>query len=405
MTIQVGSIVRCKRDPSLDKSPLGLAVVATTGEHYNNNDDNNNVVQSVCLIFEPYWPQPISPCTCRDYFITPKKVDTESEQEEATVDIKEIQECLPFELDNRNESTISSAATWKDHGDLLLRLGDPSSATSYYERALYESHCISIGGSVIVNVEGFTKIAEIDCIEEDTVDITIVQSGEEKSIKKSAVLLGIMESDPDNLQERILLNLARCMLQISSMDHVNRNKYLKSAVLATTLVITISQFQQGNNNESQEESSPSSLTNNAQTALILRSKAWIDLSKWTQAKQDATKLAKAGNAQGNKLLATIDRKKKFQAKTDKKLAKEMCRLVQQSATETTNNSVRHNEEEEVDTLLAEAASPTTCSSNLSPPFHSVFFSQHVSVIVYYLIIPLLMAVLMSYLLRLEGTKQ
>ena len=101
MTIQVGSVVRCKRDPSLDKSPLGLAVVATTAEQEHDDDGgNNNVVKSssVCLIYEPYWPQPISPCTCRDYFITPKKVDTESEQEEVTIDIKDIQERLPFEF-------------------------------------------------------------------------------------------------------------------------------------------------------------------------------------------------------------------------------------------------------------------------------------------------------------------
>ena len=211
-----------------------------------------------------------------------------------------------------------------------MRLGDASSAASYYERALQECNCISIGGSVIVNVEGFTKVAEIDCIEDDTVDITIVESGDEKSIKKSSILLGIMESDPDNLQERILLNLARCMLQISSMDNINRNKYLKSAVLATTLVITISQFQHDNNHN---DESQGTLSNNAQTGLILRCKAWIDLSKYTQAKQDAMKLVKVRNDQGNKLLTTIDRKKTQKAKTDKKLAKEMCRLVQQSTTQ------------------------------------------------------------------------
>jgi hypothetical protein len=422
-TIQVGSVVRCRRRSSLDRSPLGLAVVATiatTAKDEGQEKDRSaaaeappkkmtkeHSIESACLLFEPYWPQPISPCISRDYLIIPKKVDPEPEQEEVTINnIQDIHECLPFERnfssghDSLHSSTplpaTPSCTTWKDYGDQLLRLGDPSAAASYYERALFESSCISIGGTIIVNVDGFPKLADVDCIEGNTVDITILESGEEQSVKKSSVLLGIMGSDPGKVQERTLLNLARCMVQLSDMDIVNRVKYLKSAVLATTLVVTISSFQRDEKEQQfAQESSSSLISNNAQTALIIRAKAQIGLAKWPQAKQDATKLVKVGNEQGQKLLSTIDRKKKLQVKTDKKLAKEMCRLVQSSTT----NSVRpqndvidvvsSSEEEDDDTS-------TTASSSLSSSYHTFAFS-HISFVLYYLIVPLMIAVLTFYI--------
>ena len=215
----------------------------------------------------------------------------------------------------------------------MLRLGDASAAASYYEVALSKSSIISLGSTVVVQIQGFPKIAEVDCTEDDSVDVTIVESGDEATLKKSEVLLGVLEQDPEKYQERILLNLARCMLQLSELDTVNRPKYLKSAVLASSLVITIASFH--------EESNSQSLLANSQTALLLRGRALGGLSKWPNAMADAKKVIKAGDAeQGHKLLATLERKKKQQAKQDKKLSKAVCQWVQTA----TNDAVSDDQQ-------------------------------------------------------------
>ncbi|KAL3925494.1 MAG: hypothetical protein SGARI_005832, partial [Bacillariaceae sp.] len=325
MTIEVGSIVRAKRPlPGSEKTFWSKAVVA----------DIEDDAATATLLWEPLTIHPIPPCTLRDWVIVPKSLQTEADEEdETTVKLSEVQELLPFE-DATTKADLEIAA-WKERGDTLLRLGDASSAASYYERGLHESNVISIGSTVVVSAGGFPRLAEVDCIEEEdgNVDIALVESGEEKTVKKSAILLGIKEMDPEQLQERMLLNLSRCMLQLSDLDSfANKSKYLKAAILATSLVITISCSQNSDDGD---------LPTNAQTALVLRAKAQISLSKWPQAKQDAAKLVKSGNEQGTKLLATIERKKKLQAKSDKKLAKEMCKLVQST---TTNGSVSSSKE-------------------------------------------------------------
>ena len=369
----VGSIVRAERCTKHGTRCLARAMVAT-----KQND-------TICIIWEELYPHPIIMMTSsaddmnmrayssRNFLITPKSINRESKDDddnddEVNVKIDAIQALLPFENENNNnnnnntntdtdidtpnesESTLkpfekkkSAIILWKERGDQILRLGDPSSATSYYEKALFNSSNLSIGGTIIISVEGFPRIAEVDCVEVDDggiIDVTLVSNGEERTVKKSAVLLSIMERDDDLLQERILLNLTRCMLQLSELDVVNRPKYLKSAILSTTIAITISSFrqQQQDDDDDNDDDDQSLLQANAQTALVLRVKAYSGLSKWSKAIADAKTLLKNGNIQqGNKLLSSIERKKKLQLKTDKKLAKDICRLVQ-SATEATTTT-------------------------------------------------------------------
>ena len=336
----IGSMVRAERplvkDPKNSTTITGRAIIATTADAGRDDD-------SVCIIWEPTHPRPIAlgEGACRNFLITPKSIDRESEQDEATVKLENLQGLLPFEntengstnehASARTKSKISEITMWKERGDRLLRLGDASSASSYYEKALFDSSQVSIGGTVIIPVEGFPRIAEVDCVEEDDgiIDVTLV-SGEERSVKSSSVLLGVMESDDDKLQERILLNLTRCTLQLSDLDVVNRTKYLKSALLAASLVLALSAFRENHDDES-------FLPANAQTALLFRAKANSGLSKWKNAMADARQLIKCGNKQqGNKLLASLERKKKIQSRTDKKLAKEVCLWVQ-SATSATSS--------------------------------------------------------------------
>eukprot|EP00536_Pseudo-nitzschia_multiseries_P001126 jgi/Psemu1/282804/fgenesh1_pg.14_\ len=145
-----------------------------------------------------------------------------------------------------------------------------------------------------------------------------------------------MENDADHLQERILLNLARCMLQLADLDATNRPKYLKSAVLAATLVLTLSSHRQPTAAAATTTAAVAStpgdavLPGTSETALVLRCKAYGGLSKWKNALSDARQLVARGTdpEQGKKLFAGIERKKAIRAKTDKKLAKDICRLVQ-----------------------------------------------------------------------------
>ena len=338
--IAVGSIVRAKKGTKRCR-----AMVATVG----GSDDVVAAPYFLCLLWEPVYPSKIAD----KFLITPKSIQKETEQDEATLSDGEVEDLLSFEADPRCDSDETSVATWKDRGDKLLRLGDASAAASFYEKALFDSSLVSIGGTVVISVGGFSRIAEVDCSDDDdgTIDVTLLHNGDEVTIKESAVLLGLLETDPDFLQQRILLNLARCMLQLSDLDGINRPKYLKSAVLATTLAFTLSLFRQ----EQLEEKSLG-LPTNAQNALVLRCKAYSSLSKWPKATADARKLVKSGDGeQGQKLLASIERKKKIQSKKDKRLAKEICLLVQ-SATASEESETK---EEPDNTLVSPKVSSST----------------------------------------------
>ncbi|VEU42525.1 unnamed protein product [Pseudo-nitzschia multistriata] len=335
----VGSIVRAKRG-----SKRCRAMVATVGDGGEEHDPSRD---TVCILWEPIYPKPIS----GRFLIAPKagRLEAEREQAEVTVGVETVEELLPFERcgsNNSDETAVAPTATitaskhtstkhniglWKERGDQLLRLGDASAATSYYEKALSDSSSVSIGGSIVLSVEGFPRIAEVDCIDDDeddggTIDVTLVHNGQERSVKEASVLLGIMEADADRLQERILLNLARCMLQLSDLDAANRPGYLKSAVLAATLVLALSSFR---SSEEDSDGTPSPAKKHSQTALVLRCKAYTGLSRWKNARSDARQLVASGDEkQGSKLLAVVERKKATQSKQDKKLAKEICKLVE-----------------------------------------------------------------------------
>jgi tetratricopeptide (TPR) repeat protein len=290
--------------------------------------------KSASLLWEALAPQPISTTSKKTnhkvFMITPSiRSKRQEEEEEIIANMEEIQELLPFER-KIDENLEGSIGFWKDRGDQLLRLGDASSAASYYEVALEKSNDILIGGSIVIQLNFYTKLAEVDCMEDDSVDVTIVDSGEEATISKANILLGVLDSDKDHMQERILLNLARCMIQLSEIDAKHRPNYLKSAVLACSLAISISSF----HNQSNEATVPA----NTQTALLLRAKAQSGLSKWPNAVADAKQLIKAGNDEGHKLLESLQKQKKLQGKQDKKLAKEMARWVQTAASESVSDT-------------------------------------------------------------------
>ncbi len=308
---KVGSIVRAPRTTA--EKPKCRAMIAII------QDD-----QFVCLLWESCIPQPLHGSR---FLVTPA-LSAKPTQDESILEAGKIESLLDFEMDDCacvTQCHASDIQLWKDRGDQLLRLGDPSSAIPYYEMALSSSNKISIGSSVICSVQGYPKIAEVDCVEDDSVDVVYVESGEETTIPLSDILIAIVpDDDDDQVQPRVLLNLARCLLQHSDVDASNRARYLKSAVLACTLVLSILSFRDPDQGGSSDSS---------QTALQLRVKAQMGLSKWPHAIADAKRLVKLNNPQGPKLLETIDREKKNQAKRDKKLVKAVSRWVQTATSE------------------------------------------------------------------------
>jgi hypothetical protein len=307
---QVGSVVRAPW-PDHEKS-MGKAFVAIV------QDD-----ETVVLLWEPLPPQPIPsqlqfPSSNRPFLVAPL-IPTKEQEMETTAPVKDVKRLLPFE-ETGGDDKCKDVAVWKDRGDQLLRLGDASSAVSYYEIALRNSSLLQIGGTIIIKVGGHLKLAEVDCIDDDSVDVTIVETDDETTIPIALIMLCVQDPDPDHLQERILLNLARCLLLLVDVDVPNRPLYFKAAVRATTLTFTMASF----HNRSDENNT---LTANAQMALVLRVRAQAGLSKWAHARQDAKRLIKVGHKDGQKLLADLERQQKNQVKTDKKLAKAVSQWV------------------------------------------------------------------------------
>jgi hypothetical protein len=108
------------------------------------------------------------------------------------------------------------------------------------------------------------------------------------------------------------------LIQQAEIDGLNRTKYLKAAVLACTLVLSIRSYHDSDDGE---------YSVMAQTALQIRAKTCISLSKWPHAIADANRLNKLGHKQGMKLLACIERERKDQATRDKKLVKAFSKLI------------------------------------------------------------------------------
>eukprot|EP00980_Cylindrotheca_fusiformis_P024241 scaffold11677_cov98-Cylindrotheca_fusiformis.AAC.1 len=380
---KVGSVVRIQRShhPKVNSK----ATIATLSG------------STVCLLWEPMVPRPLLPERKSAFLIAPNTFmdgDDQHEEQESTVPLEELRPLFPFEeeaaecpSDISRQELLSMIATRKEQGDTLLRCGDAASAVSYYEEALRASNIPSIGSSVIVKVEGFPKIAEIDCIDDEnddtadqtstttapTMDITLVESGIEMTI--SQYLLGILQCDPDRLQERILLNLARCMLQLADLlERKHRPEYIKAAVLACTLAITVSTFWDENN-----ETTTTTPTTTVPTALALRAKAYGFLSKWPHAMADAKRLLRMEDtkqqAQGKKLLESLQKRKQYQVKTDKKLAKAVAKLVHSATSEIEESSMMvSHQNDETDENHAEEESSSQKEPTASTTQISLFFT-------------------------------
>jgi tetratricopeptide (TPR) repeat protein len=236
---------------------------------------------------------------------------------------------------------LDAVELWKGRGDALLRLGDAAAALSFYEVALMMSSSIQIGGSVLLLMGGGGNVVvgEVDCIneEEGSVDITLAESGEERTVKGSEVKLCVLEDDKECLQERVLLNISRCLLRLAETTEslARRPHYLRSAYVGCTLALSIESMLQNGSDKCNVVSST------AATALLLRCQAYTKLNKYPYAIADMKRLLVLDphHKEANRRLANLERQKDEQARTDKRLAKEVCKWVEQATTTSESSSV------------------------------------------------------------------
>ena len=214
---------------------------------------------------------------------------------------------------------------------------------------------VEIGGTVLVNREGHSTIAEVDYIEENdgnsTYDVTLL-SGDEATINRKDILLAVWSKDDTFKQIKILLNLSRCLLKLADTDTTRGNsscvgelksstiktrqeKYRLRAVLGSSLALTLCEYHEL---ESSNETSLE-LKSLIEKAGIVRGRAFMGLRKLRNATVDIKKVLaqNSTNLEADGLLAEIKAMEQHSKTLDKKISKEVCRWVQ-TATSSSNGA-------------------------------------------------------------------
>ena len=320
-----------------------------------------------CLLWEDEAPQTISNSK---FLVAPTFRKTSEEEVESTVAVSEMRALLDFEHIAENLAALlpddkaeaSDIERWKGFGDQLLRQGDGAAAVPYYEEALRLTSSLQVGASVLIQQGGNIELAEVDCVneEDDTVDLTLPKSGEERIVPKKEIKLCVLEGDDQHLQERVLLNLARCLLQLAETSNslTRRAAYLRSAYLACTLSLSV---------DSMRESTDDTVSSTVKTSLLLRSQAYAMLSKVPYAIADIKRLLTLDpqHKEGKRRLGELERHKIELAKTDKKLAKDMCKWVQAATNESSVSAPNELSEEQTEPQAKDDA-PSKMTLAVSP---------------------------------------
>ena len=225
------------------------------------------------------------------------------------------------------ESTLSTEEL-KEKADSLLVMRDPASAVEYYEEALKSISKIQIGGYVAYNKNGHAIIAEVDCVDsdDDTVDVTLLESGEEEILSTKKIIMGIhLQQEYIILQCKILLNMTRCFLFLVDIEsnEVGRTSQVqslrKAAVKSTTLSLSCCSLIEDE-----------TLQLNLEAKIrYLRAKAYCDSGKFDHARNDLRLILKNDpkNKAALSLMDDLGSKVKQKKKQDRALAKGMCRWI------------------------------------------------------------------------------
>jgi tetratricopeptide (TPR) repeat protein len=315
---QVGAVVRIPRG-----TRTGRATISTM-------DDD----EQVNLLWEDAAPHVLHQ---QGAFIVTPLLPASLDDVEVTVSKSALQHLHPFE--KKSSSETKEPSVWKERGDTLLKLGDASSAIPYYERALELTNKVQVGSTVLIPMH--TKrndtvvAAEVDCLDDHTADVTYVLSDEEAVVKLNDIRLAISLKDSE-LQIRVLLNLARCLLQLAEFDNSPLSRpslYREGAALACSLANVILL-------QDDQDATPLLVS-----TLLLRSKAQAGRARWQAALSDVEQVlqlkpqSKEGRKWRKELLSLIAQHER----ANKNLVKSMCQWIQTTTNEGEIDAVSEKE--------------------------------------------------------------
>lgn len=286
------------------------------------------------------------------------KEESEDDSLDLVLEVDDILESsliplFPFEQEEKQDTSqdvkqkikeeLTQAVYYKENADTLFRIHDYLGAIQWYEKALsiilnssfsslftssLSSNNIQIGSSVIISPHQeeeelndgvksheFFRLADIDCIDGDDIDVTFIGVGqdgdeeEESTINKNQIIMTLDASSTTSssssspeihlLKERILLNLTKCFLKyadfikhhltpallVSSNNNSIVNKitpvssYRKAAIFTSKLAVLAFSFHAEENNTKKS-------MNYLRKARMLLCKSYLDHGNLKLAKQE-----------------------------------------------------------------------------------------------------------------------
>ena len=289
--------------------------------------------------------------------------DSNNEEEiTAVVNFQTLTALHPWEeasLEATTNAPAISAHEWKERGDMLLQhTRDPIAAVSCYQKALHLTCAPNslrklqlIGSTILVIEGGHCVAAEVDCQEEDDddtcrLDVTMLANGEEKTIPLAAARL-VVRISQDRFQERALLNLARCCLQLAkvsqSSSHQGQSAFLHHAVFVCTLAFAVHEV-----NSCNDDAAPMNKT--AITALLLRSQAQEQRGKLHHARVDMQRvlILQKDHPGAKRSLKRLKKRYLAQARGNRRLARDVSQWVQTAVSCNNGTALRDDEEPTID---------------------------------------------------------
>lgn len=339
--MKVGTQVRAPCTTKSGKVVQRRAIVATV-------DSQNN---TACI----FWDDDVLLQFSRDggntkFLVTPNlpSRDNNAEINENGLDDIPISDLQSLQTNYAAENVdVTGENELKSFGDESYMLHSYEDAICHYESALHIAHksAISIGGVVILKVGGHPVLADIDCMEGHTsIDITFCKDGQEQTMPVSKVLLGVSTTDKESsfVQAKILLNLARCHLQLADMeaghDLSRSSAYRKASVLASSLALTCHDYYQ----HECEQNDTAVFTIKAK---FIRARAYVDCGNFRHARADLRAVLKldTNHRASLQLVREIDRKIALKKKADRTLAKQVCKWVEIVSSSSANTGAANDD--------------------------------------------------------------
>jgi len=261
-----------------------------------------------------------------NFIVCPKNLICESNREGLDdIPVKDL-----LEVDNDVDLDDLSVDDLKAQGDNFLgNIGDYESSIVFYEKILEKVSKIEIGSTCVVrDGSGNVELVEIDCIEDESLDVMYVNRPDvEETLPRNRVLLAVaFKIETRLLQIKVLLNLARCLMGLTKIRFhdgggslENLQACRRAAVKSCTLALSCL-------SHSEEENVSSD--NLSMKALYLRSRAFLESEKFKHAYNDLRQILARGTnedqAKARRLIEDLKRREMQKQRRDKVLTRKIC---------------------------------------------------------------------------------